>query len=88
MKGSGVKKLTLSAEEETIRQARRLARRNNTSISAMFSRMVRSMSEGEQGRPRMSPIARRMSGILKLPKGKTAEQLLDEALREKYGLDK
>jgi hypothetical protein len=85
---SEMEKLTLSAHKEVIQQARWLAKKNHTSVSAMFSRLVRTMAANEAPLADITPIAKRMSGIVKLPKGKTAGQLLDEALEEKYGREK
>jgi hypothetical protein len=83
-----MQKLTLSAHKEVIQQARWLAKKNRTSVSAMFSRLVRTMAANEAPPTDLTPIAKQMSGIVKLPKGKTASQLLDEALEEKYGREK
>ena len=41
-------KLTLSVEEDVAEQAKRLAKANKTSVSAMFSRFVRSAA-GQHG---------------------------------------
>jgi hypothetical protein len=40
--------ITLTLDEEVVAKARRLARRNNTSISAIFRRMVLAFSEPEE----------------------------------------
>jgi hypothetical protein len=79
-------KLTLSADPQVIRQARRLARKNHTSISAMFSRYVRAMTVWDDPKPlSLGPVGRQLKGIVKLPEGKTYRQLIEEALEEKYG---
>ena len=83
-----MKKLTLSADEGVIREAKRLARRNRTSVSAMFSRFVRSMArvgKAPKGIPADSTAAR-ARGFISLPKGKTPRDVLTEALMEKYGI--
>ena len=80
-------KLTLSADEKVVRKARQLARKNKTSISAMFSRLVLAMSKHEEMRPEeeLGPLTRQALGMVKLPPGKTDRELLEEALMEKYG---
>jgi hypothetical protein len=78
-------KLTLSAREEVIRQAKRLAKRHATSVSAMFERLVRTMSESRPGKRTFGPLTRKASGVIAIPKGKTDRQLLEEALAEHYG---
>ena len=85
-----MKKLTLSADEDVIRKAKRLARRNRTSVSAMFSRFVRGMDKTRK--PPMDipadSTAARAKGFISLPKGKTPRDVLTEALMEKYGIKK
>jgi len=81
-------KLTLSAEPEVIKEAKRLAAENKTSVSAMFGRMIRTMArQGKGGGVRLGPISRKASGFLTLPKGKKHRDVLTEALMEKYGID-
>lgn len=83
-------KLTLSADEKTIRKAKRLARARKTSVSAMFARYIESLSRTRKaGKPdveSLPPITRRALGMVKLPKGKTDRELVEEGLWEKYGL--
>jgi hypothetical protein len=85
-----MKKLTLSADEDVIREAKRLARRNKTSVSAMFCRFVRSMADSRKARKEIpaDSIVARVKGIISLPKGKTPRDILTEALMEKYGIKK
>jgi hypothetical protein len=85
-----MKKLTLSADEDVIREAKRLARRNRTSVSAMFGRFVRSLAGPRKAADDIPPdsIAARVTGIISLPKGKTPRDVLTEALMEKYGVKK
>ena len=85
-----MKKLTLSVNEDVIREAKRLARKNRTSVSAMFGRFVRNMAKSKEGRNEIpaDSIAARVTGIISLPKGKTPRDILTEALMEKYGVKK
>lgn len=78
-------KLTLSVDEGVLKQAKQLAARHNTSVSAMFTEFVRTMARGTAGGEPGGRIARKASGLLRLPKGKSARQVLTEALAEKYG---
>lgn len=79
-------KLTLSADDKVIKQAKRIAAKNHTSVSAMFSRYVRTLAGKDRPPARASRIARKASGIIKLPKGKSERDVLADALAEKYGL--
>jgi hypothetical protein len=86
-----MKKLTLSMEESDIRAARRIARDHGTSISRMFSRLVRMMdrrrpvpSTGEE----LPPLTRRLTGIVALPKGKTDREIIEDAVLARHGFGK
>jgi hypothetical protein len=80
-------KLTLSADESVVRKARQLARKNKTSISAMFSRMVLAMSKRVERKParEIGPLTRKALGLAKMPPGKSDREALEEALLSKYG---
>lgn len=79
-------KLTLSADVRTISQAKRLAKKGNTSVSAMFSRYVESLARVNAGEADpLGPITRRASGIVRLPKGKSDRELIEDALAAKHG---
>ena len=83
-------KLTLTVKPEVVKMAKQYARRHNTSVSATFSRVIRGLVIREQNRdvaiPRGSALEK-LSGIITLPEGKTADDVLFEALVEKYGLE-
>jgi hypothetical protein len=81
-----VKKLTLNADPEVIQEARRLARESGTSISSMFERFVRLRSQQAHGRG-IGPLARKASGLIVMPKGKSDRRVLEDALQEKYGFE-
>ena len=78
-----MRKLTLSAEGEVIDMAKELAIAHGTSISEMFSQLVRSMAVSE--RPRKGASKTRLaSGLVKLPSGKTDRELIEEAVAERF----
>ena len=78
-------KLTLSADSEVIEQAKRLAAERNTSISAMFSRFIRTLADGTGSDKSVGTLARRASGVIDL-KGQRHQDVLADSLNEKYGL--
>lgn len=82
-----MKKLTLSADEEVIAQAKELAARQGTSVSAMFSRLVRAMAHTPHEKIKIGPITRRATGLVTLPPGKTDREILEQALAERYELE-
>jgi hypothetical protein len=79
-------KLTLSADPEVIAQARRLAEQQGTSISALFSRFVRILSRRQVSKTPLGRVARRATGLIRIPAGKTERDVLEKALAEKHGL--
>jgi Family of unknown function (DUF6364) len=83
-----MKKLTLKADPEVIAQAKRIADESGTSVSALFERFIRLLSRRRNRQRRLPPIARELSGIVSLPRGKDERDLLAEALMEKYGMKK
>jgi hypothetical protein len=82
-------KLTLSMDEEVVATAKRIARRHRQSVSAMLSNVVKAMAASEEGRDMAVPadsVAAQATGLIKLPPGRTADDLRYDALRDKYGL--
>ncbi len=76
-------KLTLSADKELIRQAKKLAAQQNTSLSALFSRLIRVMTHDAQSREARAPLTKRASGLIHLPADSDYKDLLAEALARK-----
>lgn len=83
-----MKKLTLSADESVIREAKKLANESGTSVSSMFGRFVRSLSRRRKPARPIGPTARKATGVIRLPAGKTEREALEDALTDKYGLRK
>jgi hypothetical protein len=81
-----VKKLTLNADPEVIEEARRLAAAQGTSVSSLFARIVRFLARQEGKRRPIGRLARKASGLAKLPPGKDERNVLEDALIDKYGL--
>lgn len=83
-------KLTLSTDSKTIAQAKRLAAQNHTSVSAMFTRIIRGMTRQTKKADDIpaDSLTAQLTGIIKLPKGKTERDVITDALMEKYGLKK
>ncbi|MCC6581544.1 MAG: hypothetical protein IT440_14000, partial [Phycisphaeraceae bacterium] len=79
-------KLTLSADKDVIEKAKRIAEDRGTSVSAMFSQFVESVStRTDSSRLKLGPMTRRAIGLAKLPANKTDRQLIEDALAERYG---
>ena len=83
-------KLTLTVKPEVVKMAKRYAREHNTSVSATFSRVISALVSRERNQAVDVPAGsalKTLSGIITLPEGKTADEVLYEALAEKYELE-
>jgi hypothetical protein len=54
----------------------------------MFCRFIRSLAAGNKTEAKLGPLTRKMTGIIKLPRGKSDRDILTEALMDKYGVKK
>jgi hypothetical protein len=81
-----MKKITLSAEPDVIEQAHELAAQTGTSVSSLFSRMIRLLAQQRGSARPLGPLARKASGLITLPKGRSERQILEDSLLEKHGL--
>ena len=80
------RKLTLTADASVITMAKRLAAERNTSVSALFSRLVVSMqAEQNAASDDIGRLTRRASGLVTLPEGRPDHELLADALTDKHG---
>ena len=80
-----MKKLTLSADEDVIQAAHRIAEEQGTSISALFSRFIRSLARRDRS-GRTGPVTRRATGLIEWPDDVSEKEVLADALLEKHGL--
>ena len=81
-------KLTLSANTATVELAKTLAAEQNTSVSALFERFVNVVAAQGRRPSKVSPLTRRVSGLVKLPKGRDSRVVLEDALLERHGLSR
>ena len=84
-------KLTLSGEKSTIELAKKLARERHTSVSAMFLSYISALARGQNTdleEEDIHPLARQALGMAKFSDPRSDRELMEEALMEKYGLDK
>ena len=78
-------KLTLSIDDQLIRQAKKLASQNNTSVSSMFARFIQCLSAKRNEMTKLGPLTRQATGRFDLS-GKNERDVLTDALSERYGL--
>jgi hypothetical protein len=88
LENAAMKKLTLSADPDVIEEAREMAEQAGTSVSSMFERFVRLLAQRRHAERPIGPLARKASGMIALPKGRSERQLIEDALLEKHGLRK
>lgn len=83
-------KLTLSIEKTTKEQAKRYARQKGTSVSQMVEEFLESVTyqEDEDWRPPEGSLVAEMSGSIPDTDKRDYDEILTEALMEKYGLKK
>ena len=79
-------KLTLSADKDLIQQAKRLAAENGTSVSAMFSGLLRTMIRVRGAQEPTGPLTRKATGLIRLSSAMNDERLVEDALAAKYGI--
>jgi hypothetical protein len=79
-------KLTLSADQDLIKEAKKLAAQEGTSLSALFSRMVRAMTRARLRQETIAPLTRKATGLARLPDAQSDERQLEDALAHKYGI--
>ncbi len=82
-----IKKLTLTIEEQVIRQAKEYARTKNKSVSRLVEEYLKNLSAGRpvfsaQGEL-PSPITDRLTGMFE-DTGRDYKRMMEEALLDKY----
>ncbi len=83
-------KLTLTAPPEIIALAEEQAKRENTSISAMFANFVIAKSKISNRKPRtkIGPLTKSLSGIVKLSNDFDEKEFMSQVFSDKYKVDK
>jgi len=84
----GASKLTLSADKEVIRLAKKIAKSEGTSVSALFSGYIRARARRVEVTNKPGPLVRKLTGIMSASADLDERKVVDEALAEKYGLKK
>lgn len=81
------KTLNLSIDESVIQRAKRYAKNRRTSVSAIVEKELVKLTRGASSRqPRPGSLTEKLAGSMPIPDtGKSADELLTEALAEKHG---
>ena len=86
-----VSKLTLTASPEIIEMAAEQAKREGTSISAMFANFILAKSQLQTQRRRhrkIGPLTKALTGVIKLPDDFDEKDFISDVFIQKYGLGK
>ncbi len=81
-----MRKLTLSLDPEVIEEARQLAKEDGTSVSSMFERFIRLLAIRRRNTGRFGPLTQKATGMISLTGKSSEQQILQDALVDKYGL--
>ena len=65
-----------------------VAAAEGTSVSALFSRLLRAMTRASASREVVGPLTRKATGLVRLPETAGDEGLLEDALARKYAVRK
>lgn len=79
-------KLTLSIEEQVIESAKEYAKRQGRSLSNIVEEYLKSISKKshQNKKTKFHPLVEELCGSVKIPENKTYDEILGEALIEKY----
>jgi hypothetical protein len=77
-------KLTLTMEGQVIKSAKKYARQNGKSLSAMVENYLKSISADQELSQELSPKVTRLLGVIKLPEDFDYKKELGNALAKKY----
>lgn len=77
-------KLTLSADPDLIKEAKKYAEKEGTSLSSMVTRFLRSLLRTSSTAHQPGPLTRQATGLVHLPTNKSDRELLETALIERY----
>ncbi len=79
-------KLTLSIEEQVVESAKKYAKKQGRSLSNIVEEYLKSIAKHKQRikKTELHPLVEELCGSVKIPKDKSYDEILGEALIEKY----
>jgi len=77
-------KLTLSLDKKTIEQAKKYAKKKNTSLSKLIENYLAKVTTVEKETTMISPLVKSLSGVIKLSKGEDPKKAYSDYLADKY----
>ena len=77
-------KLTLSLDKNTIDQAKKYARKKNTSLSKLIENYLTKVTSPDNEEPEVSPLVKSLSGVIELSGNDRLKKGYGDFLAEKY----
>ena len=77
-------KLTLSLDKRVIDQAKKYARRNNTSLSKLIENYLGKVTSSDKENTKISPLVKSLSGVVDLSRMEDRKKGYTDYLNEKY----
>lgn len=77
-------KLTLSVDDEVVKQAKRIAAEQGVSLSKLVEGFLRNLSSEYTTHDDMNPVLKKLSGSVHVPADFDYRKDLEEALVDKY----
>jgi hypothetical protein len=77
-------KLTLSVDDEIVKQAKRIAAAQGVSLSKLVEGFLRNLSSEHVSDDEMNPVLKKLSGSIHVPADFDYRKELEEALVDKY----
>lgn len=77
-------KLTLRISSSSVHRAKRFARKKKTSISKLVETYLDSLNVEEKKEIKITPLVKKLSGVIKLPSDFDFKKAYGEHLRKKY----
>jgi len=78
-------KLTLSLDSKVIERAKRYAKKENKSLSRMVEEYFIKITSGKSSKEDISPLVKKLSGVISLPVNFDAKKGYSDHLSKKYG---
>lgn len=78
------KKLTLSLNQDIIREAKVYAKENNVSLSKLIENYLAALTRKRSKKIRITPLVKSLSGVVELPKDFDEKEAYTDYLIEKY----
>lgn len=78
------KKLTLSLNQDIIREAKVYAKENNVSLSKLIENYLAALTRNRSKKIKITPLVKSLSGVVELPKDFDEKEAYTDYLIEKY----